>query len=64
MHPVYDSYNSANFDNMFVQTDNEVLIKTSTTYKAGVVTYYFNYTDTIEPLSINFTFMPPYLGVP
>lgn len=63
MDPVYDSYNSANFGNMFSYVSNPNLRYKSWAYSSGVVTYTFNYAATLDNQTVAFYFSPASLGV-
>lgn len=63
MQPVYESYDTADFSKMFVQTNLVFLTLNKATYSQGVVTYEFDYTDNVDQRDTKFYFNPPLLGV-
>jgi cysteine-rich repeat protein len=63
MDPVYSSYDNANFSLMFSLVASPSLQYSSCVYQNGVVTYSFDYTDTIDNQTVTFFFAPALLGV-
>lgn len=63
MDPVYSAYDNANFGNMLSYADNPNIVYVSWTYSAGIVSYTFNYTETLDNQTAVFYFAPKNLAI-
>lgn len=63
MYPVYASYDTANFDNMFSYSNEGGITFKSSSYSGGVVTYTFDYSVNLNNRTVRFFFSPALLAV-
>ena len=63
MDPVYPDYDTADFRKMFNFASNPNLVYNSWSYSAGIVTYMFSYTTTLNSQMVSFFFTPKNLNL-